>query len=140
MDITISNNTIRSRYRRFMKEGTTTCPVSIAHAGQSTVLKEAEEVLVAILTQMGRIRCPITVKGSINLMNSLIKGTEGQKRYIEFQKKHCGMTDENPALGRVGVSYFRLFCTRHKHRLVTRRGERFACYRDDWSKERFFFC
>jgi len=116
VDTTISENTIRTRFKRHVKSGAIS-PRSVTQKGLTTVLAKEEEAFVEILIQMVQIRSPVIVSESINLMNLLIKGTEGQKRYIAFQKKYCGMTDDNPKLGLVGEGYFRLFRARHKDRL-----------------------
>lgn len=54
------------------------------HRGTSSPLALIEEAICEILIQMGRIRQPLSVTESINLANSLIKGSEISNTLIEF--------------------------------------------------------
>ena len=66
-------------------------------------------------------------------MNSIIHDRALQEELIEF-KRIRRLGSESSIVGEVGRGYWTLFMRRHEHRLVTRRGERFASNRDDWSK------
>mmetsp|Transcript_31728 Transcript_31728/g.67253 ORF Transcript_31728/g.67253 Transcript_31728/m.67253 type:complete len:115 (+) Transcript_31728:309-653(+) len=79
---------------------------------------------------MGKIRQPLSVKEGIELMNSLIVGTNMQKNVVNFQMERNLCSDE---YGRVGKGWWRGFLRRNGHRIVTQRGEKFAVHRSDWT-------
>jgi hypothetical protein len=122
----ISKNTIRSRVKRKNAEPSIT--MSPIHA--------AEESLIQLCLMMGKVRQPLTPTEGIQLMNSLIKDRELQSELIEYKRRRCHLGQGNypERLGEVGRGYWYGFIRRHSHRLVTKRGERFALSRSDWSK------
>jgi hypothetical protein len=100
-----------------------------SHPGVESPLLPAEESLVQICIAMGNARQPLTPTEGLHLMNSLIKDSELQEKLISFKRqRRLGNS------GEVGRSYWTLFMRRNAHRLVTKRGERFASNRADWSK------
>jgi hypothetical protein len=104
-----------------------------SHPGVFSPIAAAEEALVQICIMMGNVRQPLTPTEGLLVMNSLIKNQELQQKLIEFKlKRKLGGDLEH--LGKVGRSYWTGFMKRHGDRLVTKRGERFAANRADWSK------
>jgi hypothetical protein len=106
------------------------------HPGTSSPLEGAEEAVVQILIQMGNIRQPLTATEGLQLMNGLIKNQDLQRKLIDFKLKRR-MKGDLEHLGRVGKSYWNGFMKRHHHQLVTKRGEKFASNRADWSKHSY---
>jgi hypothetical protein len=123
----ISHKTIRARLYRKQ-------PVTIRGGGVQSPLADIEQVFVDLCRGMGKIRQPLTVMESMVLMNSLIDGTVYQKRLIEYKLRRGSQEMNNDDLGKVGRGWWDGFIKRHKGVLVTKRGERFACNRADWTK------
>ena len=120
----ISSHTIYTR----IKNGNLHPP----HRGTISPLHDAEMLLVQICIQMGKIRQPLTGPQAIVLMNSLIKGTPIQESLKEYQSSHSPWTN---TLGTVGRNWWYAFLKRHNHLIVTKRGEKFASIRADWTKK-----
>ncbi len=55
------------------------------HCGTNSSLEQAEEELVAICIQMGKMQQALSVMEGIELMNSLIAGTYLQNNVARFQ-------------------------------------------------------
>ena len=125
-DFYISRETILSRSKR----------KNPATAVTASPIEGAEESLVQICITMGNVRQPLTPTEGIQLMNSLIKDRDLQKDLIEYKKRrrNLGQGLYPERLGEVGRGYWTGFMRRQSHRLVTKRGERFASNRADWSK------
>jgi hypothetical protein len=118
----VSICTVRSRHRN----GHATS----AGKGATSPLADAETALVQICIQMGKIRQPLNCTEAIQLMNNLIEGTDTQKALIEFKsRRKIGGNN----LGRVTKNWWRGFLRRHEHEIVTKRGEKFALNRHDWT-------
>jgi hypothetical protein len=124
----ISLSTIRSRAR----PGRQHAP---AARGVVSPLVGAEDALVVICIQMGKIRQPLNVSEGIALMNDMIVGTTFEEELICFQEERQ-LGDESFQRGTVTTGWWRGFKSRYRHRLTTKRGERFACNRADWTKLR----
>jgi hypothetical protein len=121
----ISENTIKTRLKKRRLDP--------PHPGVSSPLEAAEEALVQICIMMGNVRQPLTPTEGLLVMNGLIKNQELQQKLIEF-KLQRGLGGDLEHLGKVGRSYWTGFMKRHGDRLVTKRGEKFAANRADWSK------
>ena len=121
----IAIKTIRSRTHRNKLDP--------KHQGVGSPLEEAEKALVAICNQMGKIRQPVNVREGIALMTDLIKGTTMKEELKEFQiARKLGSKDFD--YGTISRSWWRGFMRRHGHKVVSKRGEKFACVRADWTK------
>jgi phage terminase small subunit len=121
----ISEKTIKNRIKRRR--------IDPPHPGVTSPLAAAEETLVQLCIMMGNVRQPLTPTEGLQVMNSLIKGQGLQLKLIEF-KLLRGLGGDLDHLGQVGRSYWTGFMRRHGDRLVTKRGEKFASNRADWSK------
>jgi hypothetical protein len=108
------------------------------HPGVESPLLSAEETLVQICIAMGNCRQPLTASEGLQLMNSLIKDRELQEKLVTFKRQRRMENHLGEVVGEVGKKYWKLFMKRNAHRLVTKRGERFACNRADWSKLSYF--
>jgi len=96
-------------------------------------LTGTKEALVAICIQMGKIRQPLNVTEGIVLMNDIIAGTNFKEELQRFQEERK-LGDEIFQYGTVMKGWWSGFKSRYRHRLVKRRGEKFACNRSDWTK------
>ena len=120
----ISEQTVRSRVKRKR--------FNPKHRGVASPLEEAEEALVGICIQLGEVRQPISVKEALKLMNDLIDGTPTADEVAAFQKKRKLGTDSFK-YGTVTTGFWAGFLRRNGHRIVSKRGAKFACNRADWT-------
>ena len=121
----ISKKTIQNRVSR---------GIVFAHHGAKSPLfeVEAERALVELCIQMGKIRQPLNVTEGIEVMNNLIEGTEVQQDLIAFQKSRK-LGKEDFEHGKVTKGWWVGFLKRHEHEIVTKRGEKFALNRAEWT-------
>ena len=91
----------------------------------------AELALVEMCVQMGKIRQPLTRDEAIAIMNDMISETEMLESLTEFQKV-CTSNSQN--YGLIGRNWWQGFKKRHASRLVSKKGEKFASNRADWTK------
>ena len=125
-DIVISAHTIRQRQKRG----------GVVLAGQKgrqsggliSPLISIEPQIVEILIQMAQIRQCLTPAEAIQLINSLIVGTQVQEDLIKFKQKFSNNVD-----GTVGVGYWRAFKKRNKHLIRSKKGKRYELNRANWS-------
>lgn len=103
------------------------------HRGAVSPLQAAEMGLVAICIQMGNIRQPLSCSEGISLMQDLIKDTQHQEAVREFQKSRK-LGSEDFQYGTLSRKWWKGFLRRNSDQIVTRRGEKFACSRADWTK------
>ena len=123
----ISEETIMSRVKRGCYDPD--------RRGGASPLAEAEEALVQICIQMGKIRQPLNVNEGVKLMNDLIKDTHFEEMVAFFQCiRRLGKEEKGFKYGQVTKGWWRGFLRRHGDRIVTKRGEKFAQSRDDWTK------
>jgi len=92
----------------------------------------AEMALVEICIQMGRIRQPLTGPQGVQVFNDLISGTPLEESLLDYQQLRC---PESTALGSCGTNWWKGFKKRHADKIVTKKGERFASCRADWTKK-----
>ena len=82
---------------------------------------------------MGKICQPLNVTEGIALVNDMIvEGTQMQEALKEFQSTRR-LSSDLFELGKAGRGWWNGFMKRHGHRLVTKKGERFACDRSYWT-------
>ena len=101
------------------------------HRGTSAPLYNAELALVEICIQMGKIRQPLTCEEAIAIMNDMISETEMSDSLTQFQKVR---TPNSGTIGVVGRNWWRGFKKRHASKIVSKKGEKFASNRADWTK------
>ena len=119
----ISEETIRGRIWRGNLAPT--------HPGTSPPLLEAETALVQICIQMGKMRQPLTRDEAIAIMNDMISKTEMAERLTDFQWV-CTLNTNR--YGVVGKNWWQGFKKRHAGLIVSKKGEKFALNRADWTK------
>ena len=100
--------------------------------GQISPLLPLEPKIVDIIVHMSRICQCLTPSQGLNLVNSVIKGTETQKALIKWKRINSCSTNEE-ALGQVGSGYWRNFIKRHGHNLCSKKGQKFELDRSSWS-------
>ena len=114
----INMHTIRSRKRTMIRQG----------GGTETLMYDIEPHLVELICAMARIRRCLTTTESIALANDLISGTDLERKIIEWKKKRFEYFPSSPVLGK---KYWLLFKKRWAHKLVTKRGQKFAMDRSN---------
>ena len=116
---TITEKTIRKR----------TKPVILVEQGCESLMHQVEPQLVTLILAMAEARRCLQASECISLANDLIKGTELEKKIIDRKRKNMEWCDEHtPVLGK---KYWQLFNRRWKHKLVSRRGQKFAIERNN---------
>jgi len=116
---TISVKSIRKR----------TKPIVLTQQGCETLMYQVEPQLVTLILAMAQARRCLQASECISLANDLIKGSDLEKKIIERKKKIMEVYDDDtPVLGK---KYWQLFNRRWKHKLVSRRGQKFAIDRSN---------
>ncbi len=130
-DVVISIKTIRNRMFYNLTDDVTMGPKSPMH--------DLEDMLVDVLIKMCQCRQPLTRSEGLAFANSLIKGTPYEEKVIKFQCENCkGTMKESTKKGELGMQYWKNFLKRNSHRIVSKRGEKFASNRADWSTYKIF--
>jgi len=102
--------------------------------GHDSPLKELEDTIVDFLIAMSHCCQPLTTSKSLVLVNSLIQGTKYQSIVAEFQSKYCaGMMKATTKKGEARAHFWQNFMQQNSHRIVNKRGEKFAPSCTDWS-------
>ena len=91
--------------------------------GPESPMVDAEPQLVELIIRMGRIRRCLTPTQCLHLANDLIKGTEIEARVINFKKKLFHRDYDSAELG---LRYWSGFKKRWSHKLIMKRGQKFA--------------
>jgi hypothetical protein len=102
--------------------------------GVKSPLSRIEESFCDILIEMGKIRQPLSVQESVELVNSLIKGSDIEDELIAFKKRRYKNLPLEECK-KVGKGWWSGFLRRNGHRIVTKRGQKFESNRADWCKE-----
>jgi hypothetical protein len=123
INISISRRNIRNRTHRGLQT---------AHHGAKSPLEEVEVALVEICIQMGKIRQPLSCTEAVTLMNDMIENTNTKQKLIEFQQSRK-LGTYGFEKGKVTNGWWRGFLRRNENKLVTKRGEKFALNRHDWT-------
>ena len=110
----ISKFTIRNR-----KEG----QIVLQGGGPESLMASVEPHLIDLICAMAEMRRCLTTSEAIALANDLIIGTETEKRIVEWKKERNNFNENSPVLGK---KWWLLFKKRWSHRLVTKRGQKFA--------------
>ena len=124
-EITISSDTIRRRVSRKSH--------FVTQRGVCTPLECIELMIVTIIIQMARIRQCLSPSKGLRLVNAVINGTDAQEDLKKWKARHC-----SNSLGTVGQGYWRGFMKRHGHKIVSKRGAKYALNRAEWSTYRNF--
>ena len=98
------------------------------HGGLQFPLLELDETVVNVALMMARIRQCLSPSRGLALVNSLIDNQPIQQRLIEWKRKYSSNCD-----GTVGYKYWRGLMKRNKHRLVSKRGQKYSLDRQNWT-------
>ncbi len=83
---------------------------------------------------MSLYKWALTVKEGLALINSLIEGTKYKKAVSDFQERFCGKTmKKDTEKGKVGKKYWISFMKQQRKVVRTKRGEKYAGNRTNWS-------
>ena len=127
-DVPIAASTIRQRVLR-------NHPVINHHhcGGHQSPLVAMDDAIVKIVLAMARIRQCLNPSSGLALVNSLIDGQPIQQQLIEWKKKYSSNDT-----GTVGKKYWRGFMKRNKHRIISRRGQKYELDRHNWTTYKNF--
>ena len=114
----ISLSTIRSRTKAIVLQG----------GGSESLMAPVEPHLVDLICAMASIRRCLSSSECIALANDLIAGTELESTIIQWKKRRTEYFEGSPVLGK---KYWALFKKRWAHKLVTKRGQKFAMDRSN---------
>ena len=120
-DFEIKHQTIRRRILRQKMFHT-------HRGGHRSPLEEIEHVAVSIMIQMARIRQPLTPSKGLSLINNLISGTEYEDRLVKWKQKYT--VNSLPTVSR---GYWYSFMKRNRHRIVSKRGQKYELDRQNWT-------
>ena len=114
-----------------------------SHQGTVSPMAPLEPLILEIAVQKGRMNQPLTVEEGLHLSNSLIKpGSKIEKDVISYLSKRrqyssSGSKTKIPGM-LLGTGYWRGFCQRYQHRLVSKRGVQSGHNRSEWCKYQNF--
>ena len=77
---------------------------------------------------MARMRQALSPSACLEMINSMIDGTQTQRDLIAFKSKHS-----HPSGSTVGVGYYHGFMKRNEHLLTAKRGSKYELDRDRWT-------
>ena len=121
VDFVINHQTIRRRIVRQKLYHT-------HRGGHRSPLEEVEHIAVSIMIQMARIRQPLTPSKGLALINNLISGTEYEDTLVKWKQKYT--LNALPTLSR---GYWYSFMKRNRHRIVSKRGQKYELDRQNWT-------
>ena len=105
-------------------------------------LKDVEPKFIDVILSLSDIGCPISVRETICLMQSLIKDTPAEQRTIEFQRNiyhSCGHYNMGDAfLGKISKNYYYAFMRRYSYIIESNKGCCFEILRSQWTVFRNF--
>lgn len=93
-----------------------------------TPLHKYEGQFVATFIQMARMRQSLSPSQCIELINSMISGTDAERDLIAFKRLHSYGED-----GTVGLGYWKAFKKRNSHLICSKRGQKYELDRDKWT-------
>ncbi|KAL3773882.1 hypothetical protein ACHAWO_007202 [Cyclotella atomus] len=122
----ISPDTIRTRVDRGR--------LTVKHRGTVSPVEELENYLVSVaIQQMCKINQPLSCGEALALANCFIDGKPMQERLAEFQMRRKLGKEEGFQYGTLTQGWWYGFLKRNAFRIVTKRGEKFACMRSNWT-------
>jgi len=99
--------------------------------GSVSPLIAVEAHFVDVLLQLAAMRQPLTAHGALNLINSMITGSNLQEHVVEWKQKHKVHAEDNGNIHKLGIKYWQNFKKRHPE-INTKRAVKFDSKRDDW--------
>lgn len=104
--------------------------------GTKSPLIEIEPTIVKLIIRLCRMRQSLSVGRCKSLVNSLIKGTEIQKKLIKRKKENSHTSGDVEKDGFVGNGYWNGFLDRNAHLLQTKKAEKYELNRAKWTTYR----
>ena len=92
------------------------------HGGPTSPIAPHENYFVDIIIKLSYCCHSISSSEGLQLMNSLIKGTDIEKNVKEHKLKHTHVSDIESCSGMLGMGYWNRFKIRHKDRIVSKKG------------------
>ena len=83
---------------------------------QTTPMLDVEPILLEFCLQLDRMNQSIDKKTFLLLANSLIRGTQTERKVIDWKHKHLGY-DKNATSADLGSRYYYQFLKRHSDQL-----------------------
>ena len=120
-DIKITPACIRQRLKKNMV-------VTARHPGHVSPLINIEPQVIKVITQMARLRQCLTPSQAVQLINSMIEGTDAQKKLIAWKKRNSFGSE-----GTIGKKYWRSFKKRNEHLICSKKGQKYELDRATWS-------
>ena len=97
-------------------------------SGHISPLEAVEFTAVTIIIQMAMIRQPLTPSKGLSLINDLINGTTLQEKLVKWKQKYT-VNDDNT----VSRGYWYSFMRRNRHKIVSKRGQKYELDRQNWT-------
>ena len=91
--------------------------------GLESLMASVEFHLIELILTMAEFRRCLSTSEALTLGNDLIRGTETEKNIIAWKQSRNEYREDAPVLG---SKWWQLFKKRWAHRLVTKRGQKFA--------------
>ena len=91
------------------------------HGGHTSPLASIDDVVVNIILMMARVRQCLNPSKGLATVNSLIKNQPLQQDLINWKQRYS-----HGGNGTVGPAYWRAFMKRSKHRIVSKRGQKYT--------------
>ena len=87
--------------------------------------------IVQVVSQLAKLRTPISVSTVLLLANSIISDTPTYASLLEWKQKH-NIHFRNTRKGALGAGYWRGFIKRNKHFVTSKKAVKFDSKRADW--------
>ena len=110
---------------------------SSLRCGSFSPLHQLEPYFIAMLIERSKMRQPFSPTHFLNLINSLIEGTQEQNDLIAF-KKACNVKQTKDELGLVRRDYLRKFYCCYKDALTTINCVMYNHKEEEWSTKHKF--
>ena len=87
--------------------------------GHTTPLLDMEPVFVSTIKQMCQIRQCLTPPQGIDLVNSMIDGTEAQEKLVKFKKQNSHTPGDASKIGSIDRGYWNGFMNRNADKIIS---------------------
>jgi hypothetical protein len=110
--------------------------LEVQQSGVQSPVLFVEVVLVSFIINAWALNCPISVGGTVSLMNNLVEGTEHEAKLIKW-KKDRGLLDSDPSAPLLGDGWLRGF-QRRNPTLKAKYGRRYPRNRQEHCNDTTF--
>ncbi len=95
---------------------------------------DIEPYMVEMITQLEKMRLPISSRQGLELANSIISGTLHEEKVLALKEAHCvgfqNNSEDKPMV--LGKGYWARFMKRNNHLIKEKKGVKFDSKRADW--------